>query len=435
MSTETIRPIATEWYRPEGRSFETNFQLGRVMAGFFGEDAIRLCRGLAAGTTLSKEEAEAMDVRFLESSRKIYNLPDRVDPQQFYLQQNKGAIEAIQYFGRLVPELAADFELKDEAIRLSERPSDLLELLASQPPNIDPRLAYEVRRHAVLIYQLGMINARTLNVKLQTVLSDVQSILNDKLYEGPLGYGERISWESFHDDETNEVVGFPDHNDRKPLTAHLKRMSFGVRRIRDVGIVYTNDRKKDDTVAIVKSWVKALRNSGTIHMDDAVQDSIGMTFVLMEGDATPEQLADLVVSVIKAGIESRIEFNHRRQLPNIASVETDDVVDGDHGQACKASFDARRKIWLEGIPTPIEVMFSGRETHLNYRLEVGTRNPETGLYEGRGHPLFELRRGREAVRVPFPKEIYPVDDHILNTAFVSRSKQIAYGLRGMHKAT
>lgn len=435
--TERTGLITTEWYkpRPEERSFATNLQLGRAMVKFFGREAVALHRErIVTGGIFTYEETERINNYFLNSSRRIYNLPDQTDSQGFYRQSRDGAIAVIQYFGKLAPELAEDFELRDEIRRLSSRPSDLLRYLTSPPNNIDPTLAYEARRQAVLEYQIGMVNARNLNGELDNVLSDVQDVLNERLFEGLEGSGSPVFSESFHDDETNRVVGFSDRNDRRPLTAHLKRIRVTARKIPGIGLVHKKPREKEWGPTIVKSWVKALRNGGIVHIDEAVQDSIGMRFILMDDSVPPKQLADLVVSVMKSGIESRIESNHPRKIPKIVKEEADNETGTDHGQSTEINFSARRKIWFDGIPTPIELLFYNRETYLNSRFEVGERDYETGLYMGRGHDLFELRKGRITVRVPFPEEIYPVDDYTVNMAFVNRSKQVAYGLRNMYKA-
>ncbi len=432
MRSETrIGLISTEWYKPcpKDRSLLTNLQLGRVVAEFYGKSAIGLCKGLIAGGTFPKEMAEEIDKHALRSSSRVYKLPDRTDPQEFYLQQQKAAIAVIRYFGELVPELAGEWELKDEIADLSDRPSDLLRLLSRPPASIDPILAYEAQRHAIISYQLGMSNARTLNGRLRTVLSDVNRLLDEKLFIGPEGHGDRIFLESFHDDETNQVVGLLDQNDRRPLTAHLKRIPITVREIRDVGYIHTSSRKKDDTIVILKSWIKAQGGSGRVHIDDAVQDSMGRIYVLMDDNIPPEQLADLVVSTIESNIGSDLW-----EIPNITKVEKDDRAGTDHGQSSEPNFNARRKIWFENIPTPLELIFYDRETYLNSRFEVGTRNPETGFYMGRGRGQFELRRGWQASKIPFPKEIYRVDDYACNAAFVNRSKQVAYGQRMMYKA-
>lgn len=428
-----VGPITTDWFKslPGERQLATNLQIGRVMTAFFGMDAISLCRRLMANMSFSREEADVIDSYFLKSSKRIYKLPRQTDPQEFYLQQHRGALAVVRYFGELVPELAGEWESKDEIPDLSDRPSDLLRLLAKPASNIDPKLAYEAQRHAALMYQLGMINARTLNGRLRTVLSDTNRLLNSKLFKGPEGHGDPTFLESFHDDETNEVVGFPDRNNRRPLTAHLKRTRMVVRNTREWGAVRTKSRKKDDSVAITKSWEKALGNGGTIHLDNAIQDSIGKEYVLMDDSILSEQFADLVVSIIEAEAGVRSDL---WEIPRIVKVEKDDKADNDRGQSVVPSFNARRKIWFENIPTPIELKFYDRKTYLNSILEVGTRSYETGLYMGRAHDLFQLRRCRNAVRVPFPEEMYPISDYDLNIAFVNRSKQVAYALRAMHKA-
>lgn len=432
MREAEIGPITTEWYRPwaNDRSPVTNLQLERVrmLTEFFGRGTIGLCRKFIAGTTFSRRKVNEINADFLKSSKRIYGLPELTNPQEFYLQQHKGALAVVRYFGELVPELAGEWELKDEIADLSPRPSDLLRLLSRSPDKIDPILAYEAQRHATAMYQIGMINARTLNGRLRTVLSDVNCLLNGELFDGPEGHGDRIFLGSFHDDDTNTVVGFPDRNDKRPFTAHLKRIPMVVRRTKEVGAVRTKSRKKDDSVAIIKSWVKALENGGTIHIDHAVQDSIGREYMLMDDSVPPNQLADLVVSVIKSGAGSDLW-----EIPQVVRVEEDDKADEDHGQSTEPSFNARRKIWFAGISTPIELKFYNRETYLNSMFEVGTRDKETGLYMGRSHDLFELRRCRGAVRVPFPQEKYPVSDYDLNMAFVSRSKQLAFGLRARYK--
>lgn len=450
-----IGPITTEGFKPskEDRSKATNFQLARVVMSFYGGDAIRLGKALTESTTFSIDEAEIIDDYFWTASSRIYNLPSEMTPQKFYMEQNKEAVEAIKYFGKIVPELAPAFALKDEVTRLSESPSDLFEMLCSVPVdtgamsedelgNVDPdgpktierRLLYETHRHAILHYQLGMVNARTLNGRLQTVLAYVQDLLNDKslgIYEGPKGSGRDTIWDSFHDDETNEVVGFPVNT--RPLIAHLKRITRSTRRVRDIGTVYVDDRKKDDSIALIKCWEKALMNGGAIHLDKSVQDSIGMIFVLMEDTVRPGEFADHVAEVIRNGTEKRIEAKHRKQLPRVITIEKDDHVDTDRGQA-SVPWNARRKIWLEDISTPIELLFSDRATYLNSQYEVGARNRETGLYMGRAHELFELRRARNAVRLVFPQDIYKkLDDHTLSNAFINASKSTAYRLRNMDR--
>lgn len=444
MTEAQIGPIAIEGYRPhfEEESFVVNPHLESIAVNHFGETSIAICRKIAAtNTTFSRKETKQINEFFLRSSKEIYHLPDWTHPQSFYMERKKAAIAGIQYFGQLVPELEEDFELRGEIAKLSDRPSDLLRYLTS-PVSEDPlkrgaisqTLAYEAQRHAVLHYQLGIIESRALNAELCNLLADVQVLLNERLFAGVMGKGDPFIMESYHDDQTNRVVGFPDHGSERLLTAHLKRKRITVRNVPEIGLVHKKDREKELGPTIAKSWVKALNNGGVVHIDEALQDSIGMRFVLMDDTVPPKQFADLVISVIQAGVDARLDSNHPGALSKIVQVEDDPDTDTDHGQSSELNFNARKKIWFEGVSTPMELIFYDRETFLNSELEIGTQNSKTGLFMGRAHKLFELRRAREVIRVPFPKEIYPVDDYILNKAFVNQSKQVAYGRLNMYKA-
>ena len=416
---EIHRPITIEMFRPAGyRTAETNWQMAHLLSNVLGRGRLRFCKDMKGIGGFPEDVANEIDGYVLGSVKRRYGLPDGSDVQEFYMQQQKLATQVPEHYGELVPELAKDVELKDEISMLSDRPSDLVRLAFRRPEEIDSTLAYEVQRHILLSDLAGQINARTKNSRLRTVLSEVHHLLNEMLFEGPEGAGQRIISESYHDDQTNQVIGFPGRS-RKPPTAHLKRVPLVVRKIPEVGLVHTSPRKKDDRDAIVKSLAKALSNSGVINIDNDIQDGFGMIFVSMDDHVTPEQLADLVVSAIQSGSRK------------IANREEDDRTDTDRGQSPESSFDARRKIWFEGIPTPLEFIFYRLETFLNSRLEVGIRDPETGFYMGRSHALYKPRRAFPTTQVIFPKEIYPTD---FDTLFVNWSKHTAQELREMYVA-
>ncbi len=426
---ERIMPVTAEMFIPraEERSARTNLQLARLLGDTLGRGRLRFCRNIREGGILPEGVVDEINANVLESVRRRYGLPDSIDPQQFYMQQQKQAKGVRAYYGEILPEVAQDLEGKDEITLLSDRPSDLVRLLFRPSESIDSTLAYEAQQHVLLSHIAGMINARTLNGRLSTVLYDVHRLLNERLFEGPEGAGQKVFSESFHDDEGNQVVGFPDNQDRKPPTAHLKRVRFTVRRIRDLGLVYTSPRKKDDRISIVKCIAKSLENGGTINIDNDIQDGIGLEFVLMESHVTPKQLADQVISVIEDG-SREVEFGSRK----VDKVEIGNKrVDKNRGQSAEFGFDERVKIWFEDLPTPLEMTIFVLTNYLNYKLEVGTRDPKTGLYMGMAHELYELRRARKVAQVLFREEI-PHED--LDVAFINRSKLVAQDLRIRHKA-
>lgn len=413
---ERILSVTAEMFEfnAEDRSAKTNLQLARILGSFLGRGRLRLCRTLRDGGVLSDDMAAKVNDDVLNSVRRIYRLPDSTHPQGFYIQQLKQAAGVRRYYGEILPEVAQDLEGKNEISLLSERPSDLVRLLFRRPETIDPILAYEAQQHVLLSHIAGMINARTLNCRLSTVLYDVNSLLNQKLFEGPEGTGHKIHTESYHDDETNHVVGFPHRRDHKPPTAHLKHVPLTTRKIQDLGLVYAGPRKKDDRVSIVKCLAKSSDNGGAINVDNDIQDGIGLEFVLVEDCITPEQLIERVVSVIKSGPRkvARVKFRNNE-------------VERNRGQAAEFGFDERVKIWFEDLPTSLEMTVFTLTNYLNSKLEVGTRDPRTGLYMGRAHELYELRRARRVSRLIFPND--------LDEAFINRSKLVAQDLRTRHK--
>lgn len=434
--SEKMGLITTEWYKPNpvDRSRAANYQIGRTMMQLYGMGNVNFYTLLIREGRISTcEEIEKLNNGFFESSRKIYKLPGRIDAESFYKQARDAAIAGIEYFGRLVPELAQDFELRNEIKHLSARPSDLLKYLVA-PEKYYQTLSYEGHRQGVMSFHAGMVLARSIIGNTDNLLSDVLNLLNEDYFKGPEGSGVPIDLESLHDDETNQMIGFPGLEKHRPYTAHLKRQRMIVREVEDIGYVHITPREKEWGSIFAKSWVKALNNGGTVHIDNAVQDNFGMRVVIMDDSIPSDQVADEVVSVIESGIERRIEEKHPRRMPKLVKVERDNLTNGDHGQSKEVNINARRKLWFEGVATPLELLFYNRETFLNSRLEVGERNPQTGLFMGRAHPLYKLREGQMVIRVPFSESIYPVDDNVINMAFVSESKQKAYGLRNMHKA-
>lgn len=435
MSNIEIGPINIDYLAPDKdmRSDATNRQIGKIFGCFFGRQALTLCR--QGATDFSIKQSEKIDKNFFEANKEIFHLPDTVSSQDFYRNMRLAAIGIPQYFCKLVPELEDAFGPREEITNLSLRPSDLLGYLAN-PSTVHTVLAYEAYRHAICHFHLSAIEARTINAGLENLLFDIQKVLNKDLFEGVEGSGDPIILKSFHDDETNTVVGFPDRGDNRPWTAHLKQKQITVRTINGIGQVHQKPHKKEEGATMVKLWAKAQKNGGIVHIDEAIRDSIRMMLVLMDDTVPPAQLADLVVETLKKGIDRRLEANHPRKMPRVDVEKTvaKDKTETDRGQSDRLNLNARRMIWFEGVPTPCELTVYDKETWLNSIMEVGHRNPVTGLYDGRAHTQFDLRRAFEVIRLACPKERYPVDDYTINKAFVSRSKQRAFARLAMYQA-
>lgn len=422
--TEKIIPITLGMFRPRSkdRSAQTNRQLARFMAEFSGRGCLRFHRGMRYGIPLPESTAEEIDEAVFASIRQIYCLPEKSDSQEFYLQQHRQARGVMENIGRIFPEAAGDFELKDEVANCSDRPSDLFKLISMPPDKIDPVLAYELQRHVLFAHISGLSNARNLKIRSRSFLAGIQSLFNEKLFEGVVGAGDKFVLESVHDDETNEIVGFRQDMKTIPPTAHLKRIPETVRSIPDIGPVHTSPRKKDDGNVVIKTLVKAVSNKGVIDIK-SVQDSIGMMFCLMDPHASMEQLSNRVVEVLQSGPRKIVSINRR------------DRVRTDRGQSPKFSF-YRLEIQFEDVPTSFELVFRTAEQYVNSKLGVGRRG-DRGYYDGESHLLFEARRAGAILPIIAPKEIYdrdPKNPLDLERIVVNSMRRLAEDLRSMFRA-
>lgn len=425
-------PITLRNFRPAEVGARPDIQEIRLLRQAIGKERLYVCRGMQAGEDLSWEEAIAINVHALDSLRVRWGLPEGCDMQECYMQAQKNAIGVIKYYMTRLPEIAEDAGLKDEVDTISERPSDLMRLLFRKPESIDSTLSYEARRLTYLMDISGQINARTRNVGFRTILSDIRSALYRRgLFEGPEGTGKPIILESFHDNNTNTVMGFTDSGQKMPQTAHLKKNPFTARSIEGVGLVSTSYRKKDDRIAIIKALAKAKDNKAkgkgdVISIDNDVIDGMGIMFGLLEDRVTPAEFIERVVALID---------NHPIETESgqlkLIDAKPDNNSGTDHGQAEEPSFNERRQLCFEGISIPVELIVSNRETFLNSRLEVGKRDSESGFHKGRSHELFENRRAFEVSDVLLPEEVYRPDFH---AAFINRDKLIARDSRARHRA-
>lgn len=419
-----VRPtgIPIEAFNPlsDERGLGNNLNIGRLLGEIAGRGRLRLMKQLRYGKVLSNLEASRLDRHAFSAMREHYRLPAEIDIQEFYMQHQKNALAVPGKLADFLPEIES-WELKDEITMLSDRPSDLFRYLSRPPENIDSTLAYETHRHALLLHISFMLNARTLNGRLRTRLSDVHHTLNRDFFEGKEGSGDRVVRESVHDDETNTSIGLPGDFKSIPATAHIKQVPFTARTLKEGGYVYTSPRKKDDRTAIIKAILKG-REKGIISTDVGVLDPVGMIIVALDNRVEAKELAEKAVKILI--IDDNLDIDE---------IEDDDETEVDHGQSNAVNFDARKRLWFTNVPVPVELIFYNLSTYLNSRYEVGERDKNSGLYMGRAHSLFEIRREREVAPIIFPEFVYPDTGRDSERAFINKSKTEAETLREMHR--
>jgi hypothetical protein len=278
---------------------------------------------------------------------------------------------------------------------------------------LDPNYIQQINRHVLLTRIIAEGAARNINGKLDEELSDINDFLDEHLYTDPyIGQRRRESFFAQHDDKTNTVL---EMGTEIKVGTHTKRHIFPVRTMVGERPVYAEIRKKDPISEGLKSLKKAVAfNKGWVDVTGDVQDNTGMQIVALDGGPI-DPLMDNFVDVL-AGYPA-----------GIRRIEEDDDVNKGGGQAENTRF-RRLQIWIGDMPVPFEVKFEQVDDHLNSQVEVGEKSPKTGLYSGRAHSLYELRRIHDVMPILFPRALYKVDTL---TAIKQRMDKKAQELREM----
>lgn len=422
---ETIRPVTSEMLRPtmDDRSPYANRQLLYLIRDNFGSgvngepDGLRAYYRMGRGEELSRSEKREINSFVFRSIGQYFGVTDRSSCRMLYIQQQKDAINSVDHLREFLPEYSRELDLKNEIRTPSDSPVDLLELLSIPQDKIDPVLAFQIHRHALYSLIAGRHNSAVFDSRLNTIIQRQYKHLSRHLFKGQIGAGQTYYVYSAHDNETNEVVGFSSPDQTIPSTAHLKIIPIPVREIEGFGLVYTNPRKKNDSTVILKAQAMAHHNGGIID-PDGVKDRGGMEFVPMNMNVDLEELADRVIEEMKSG-----------PYPP-EKIKVDNQADQDRGQSSKLRM-VRRIIHFNGSPISFEFKFCNLENYINSLLEVGIKDPDSGLYDGMSYELYKPRRVQKVLRDVFPPVIYTQD---LEGASVKRNEWIAQDLRARYRA-
>lgn len=430
--TEKLVPITIRMFIPEElRTLKDKVNVASLLESFIDKGAFAKHVASRREGSLCEEDVDDISRRTLKNISDKYELEDlNYNPRRFYLDAQRLAVAFIGYFGkRIIPELAQDLQMKDEVGLVTDYPGRLYRYLSRPPGSLDPMLAHEAQRHAIATAMGADYLAADARGKLGSILAAVHDHLNTRLFEGVEGSGGPQIFSSYHDDDTNDVVGYPGQSPKR-ITAHEKRYEKNVRLIQGIGYVLTGPREKDGDAALVKSIAQAQlpENKGIINVARDIEDGIGMMFVPMDPAVKVEELIERVLKVI--GPEgTEIKMPGEAKDLKIGKIKSEPTRGKGRGQSSTLKSHVV-KIWFEGILSPIELFFMDRTNYTNSLLEVGQRDQITGLYQGSSHELYEIRRGAKVIRVPFSKERYPIP---VEEALIRRDMVVAQDLRGRYR--
>lgn len=281
---------------------------------------------------------------------------------------------------------------------------------------ISDKLSFELRRQLPLAIISGRLYMSTANNRPRELISELQITFNQDFYsDSKVGSSTPKTFITTHNPQTNEVTNYREGKREWELLQNEKLASFLFRHVimdggREIE-VYTSDRKKDDTAAIIKSIAQV--KNGTIDPTEQVKDTMGKEFVVNGDNNLRDEFMKLYLQKITEN------YPNARIVPHGPRKEVLSGVAADRGQSTKVSYN-RVLIYFDGLTMPYEVICYGMQDFLNSKVDVG-KVDNNGLYDGYAHTLFQLRRVLRVGEILFPIELYNYNiDNLMRNAMKRR---------------
>ncbi|MEK7634130.1 MAG: hypothetical protein AAB437_04775 [Patescibacteria group bacterium] len=276
----------------------------------------------------------------------------------------------------------------------SESPFRRLDLLSQR--DVDPLLRFQLAEQLILGLIHAHLDNRTKEKRLSTQLQRFVDFIDNEIFSEKIrGKREKINIYSTHDFE-NEVkrIGKTPFLDVYK-NEHQKQTPFRVRRIIINGKNFTvpcDDRKKDDSIAALKSLEKAIhQNQGDVRIEEDVEDMIGTTFIVIEGN-----MKDFI---------SYFEEKARKEYGDIRIEVDDEKKDNTRKTSQRHTFN-RRQLYFEGYK--IEAIFYSLREYLTSEYDIGEKD-KNGFYNGAAHSLYGIGRNIHAAKHIIPEDLYGLD--------------------------
>lgn len=386
----------------------------RVRQGF-GPAYEEFAEGLKSGSLNSssrKGYKERINEHLFNFLKDQYRLPASLTPETFYTNTGKTAIGAVTHLAEITGVSISSDPIADEIRPNSPSPVDDAYYLALEEDGLlSDHLGFNIRRHEVLRWIAEEGEANSGNGAIREMWSEVQFVLNDKLYqEGSKGYKKPYTVFSRHDGSTNEFLGYADDLNVTRPDIRILVHDFTSRVIPGVGQVYTIGREKDPVEAALKAIRKAPKYGGIIG-PELVEDLMGLKAVVLEGDLPKEQRKEGLVGEV---LEAYLRVIN--QSINVRDVVEDHETNGDEGQV--PITQKRVKIFPDNLSTPIELIVVREQHHLDQIYHIGNLDAN-GFHKGQAHELYEIKREVQTAKMLLPKSLSGID----TTAALSRRDQ------------
>lgn len=357
---------------------------------YFGYKGIETFNALARGERLSDYSQRVVEINsyFHNALADIYRVRMEQASDLYRSGTDKANVLMRNFSTGLLVEQKEMFGLRTE-IQRKLSPFDQVAVLAGVLEGefdlpVDDRLRFQVKRQLLLAHTFAQIDAR----KLRQTFNRSHTMLIGALDRGlfvPMNGKQTINidLQTKHDNKTNTFISEDAVAERPVGSYHTKIHYVESRFIPNMGYVIFDSREKDDESAVLKALSKAEKNGGGLNPCEDVQDQHGVKIVLLEfGSNIQKEVATTLSGRVYDSITKQISVDR---------IEQDDDTNGDRNQSKRVKF-TRLQVYSPWSETPNEVLLQGGEDYFNSDLEVGEFNPETHMYTGGAHELYEINR-------------------------------------------
>lgn len=366
-----------------------------------GEPANELTRGISEGRftrfSVPPDLKDAINLRFYNSLPYLTGIAGDVNMQRFWAARVEDAIAVHQEVKAKFPNM--DMDILTEVSNPTSDISDTLAVLSAKGHNSLP--GHERKARMLMGLISTEIVAGDMKQDMSTELARVEAVLLER-YFADEDNTHPYRLHTMHDKTTNSYL--PARHDAETGEVSnkgvSKSFSVQVRQVKGGGPVHFFTGLKPRTSGVTKAIDRAVRNGGEVNPHEDVTDRYRVALASMDERVDGEGVAKRIRALLSDNYRDIVRF------------KADSATDGykDDGASNRLGW-YREKIWFEGVTTPLELVVFDRASFVNYKVEVGRRDPNTGLFNGNARDLYVPYRMEGLLRVIYPSEamIYRID--------------------------
>ncbi len=327
--------------------------------------------------------------------------------------QRQEANKAVEAHAKIIYPDDVRTEQRNE-VDLEQKPSDLIKLYFGR--DSDPLLRSEIQRQALLTTISSQIE-QSKKGGADAKLAQIQSLLNEHLYDGPVGSTTHKDIYGKFKDSTNELVTILEKQPTEPAQEgnHYKRFDIPMRKLKGTGkFVLTKIGAKERPSALSKVLDKAKKRSEEGEGKDIRHEDIEDTHrIMLVVSGTEQDAQDVIEDVFSILIDNRTSLANQDVLGNPIRDANgrltglpEDFLPKNATQNGKVD-QYRINMIFSDLAAPIEIIVRTMKSYLNADHEVGTFNARTGNYTGIAHPFYKFKRETGITDYYFSEESYP----------------------------